>query len=59
MSRNKEPSNSELKKIEHEQENLNDLDDLFSVRCKRCRKKINLKTCSFDEYENPICRGGC
>lgn len=42
-----------------EQENLEDLDAVLSVRCHYCARKISLMTCEFDSYENPCCAGGC
>jgi DNA-directed RNA polymerase subunit RPC12/RpoP len=44
---------------EAKQENLDNLDELLAVRCKYCGKKIDLRHCSFDAYESPICFGGC
>ena len=44
------------------EENLEDLNKLLQVKCKRCRRTISLATCDFDEDENAICRiysGGC
>ena len=59
--RKKQPITEKKKTIESE-ENLEDLNKLLQVKCKRCRKTISLANCDFDEDENPICRiysGGC
>jgi hypothetical protein len=43
-------------------ENLEDMNELLSIKCHRCGRKISLMTCGFDEDENAICRkysGGC
>ena len=40
---------------EEELEDLNDLENLLSVRCRKCGRKIPLANCSWDTDENPIC----
>lgn len=43
---------------EEEQEDLGNLEELLSVRCVRCGRKINILNALFDENESPVC-GGC
>ena len=38
---------------------IRDLNKLFESRCKYCGKKVDLRHCSFDIFESPVCYGGC
>lgn len=42
-----------------EEEDLSNLEEVFSVRCARCGKKLSLLNAGFDENESAICPEGC